>query len=222
METAARRTETSGKRKWRFRRGYAPWAVAAFIGAAVPFLLYFMYVSIPGVRPWIDHGQDGWIDPEVLSDGRVKLPVFGFPLAGAYLFFPFWTVLVYFVAGTFLSFRKNLSHETETVTMPAHMTPAITSLLVTVPLLSAALALNLKAARFPDFPWEIFGEGEGPAETLFVFRKVAALSLFFPQLSAALSVMSLIIEPSRSAVIVGSIALAAFLGLALVVNALGG
>jgi hypothetical protein len=222
MKTKSGRAEISGKRIWRIRCGYAPWMSAAFIGAAVPFLLYFLYVLFPAARPWIALGQDGPIEPGYWDDGRVKLPVLGFPLVGSYMSFPVSTMLIYGIAGILLSVRRNSPPETEPGPFPAHLVPAVSLLLATVPALSVAWVLNLKAGRFPDFPWEIFGAGEGPAETGFVFRKIVGFSLLFPQLSAALSVMSLVITPTRVAVINGGIAVAAFFGLALLVNALGG
>ena len=215
------RDSMEGKRWCHFRPGITAWAVASLVASVVPYLLYFLYASFPAARPWIALGHDGPIEPKYGPKGEVRPPIFGFPPEGVYLSLFLMTVLVYWLVGAGICIRKGPPAESKGWG-PPHLIPAIAALFFTIPLLAATIPLTLKAERFPDFSWEIFGAKGAPSESLIIVRRVMNLAVFFPQLSAALCVMSFIIEPSRSSVVLAAIAFAAFVILALYLNYLGG
>ncbi len=214
--------KTARIRQWRFQRGFNAWVIAFIIGAAAPLLLYFLYATCPEARPWIDLGQGGPNESVYGPEGAIKRPAFGFPLAGASVSMLLSALLAYWGVGVALSVRRGPPSDNEERTAPLHLTPAISILFFTIPLLSAAWSLNIKADRFPDLQWEVLVKTAGMAEPLYLFRRVLDLALLFPQLSAALCVMSLVIDPSREAAILCVISIAVFVFMGLFINFIGG
>lgn len=208
------------KRMWRPRPG--GWIIASLVGAALPFLLYFVYAGFPEARPWIALGNDGPIRPAIDEKGKIVVPFFGFPVQGAYLSLFLSAVIAYWGMGLLLSLRKAASAEgtgKETHTVPI---PALSVLLFTLPTIAATWALTLKADVSPDFQWEVFGEPGGASQNLIILRRILSFALLLPQVSAALCVMSLVTRPSRPAIILGCVAIAVFVAMALWLNWMGG
>ncbi|RJP22802.1 MAG: hypothetical protein C4529_04845 [Deltaproteobacteria bacterium] len=198
------------------------WIIASLAGAAVPIVLYFIYARFPGARPWIALGNDGPFQPAVDEKGKVVVPIWGFPVQGAYLSLLLSAVVAYWGVGFLLSFRKAASAEEEEKVMPPALIPAISVLLFTLPTISAAWALTLKAGVSHDFPWEIFREPGTPLQNLIILRRILSFALHLPNVSAALCAMSFVVKPSRQAIILGIIAIAVFVTMILCLNWMGG
>jgi len=198
------------------------WIIASLAGAAVPIVLYFVYARFPSARPWIALGNDGPYQPALDQKGNILVPLWGFPIEGAYLSLFLSAVIAYWGVGFLLSFRKSASVEEEENVMPPALIPAISLLLFTLPAISTAWALTLKAGVSNDFPWEIFKEPGTPLQTLIILRRVLSFAVRLPHVSAALCAMSLVVKPSRQAIILGIVAAAVFIAMALCLNWMGG
>jgi hypothetical protein len=179
------------------------WIIASLAGAAVPIVLYFIYARFPGARPWIALGNDGPYQPALDQKGNILVPLWGFPLQGAYLSLFLSAVIAYWGVGFLLSFRKSESVEEEEYVLPTALIPAISVLLFTLPAISTAWALTLKAGVSNDFPWGIFGEKGTPLQNLIILRGVLSFALHLSNVSAALCAMSFVVKPSRLAIILG-------------------
>jgi hypothetical protein len=219
--TVKKSSPESGNR-WHWRSSPVAWIVASLAGAAVPIVLYFVYARFPGARPWIALGNDGPFQPAFDEKGKVVVPLWGFPLQGAYLALILSAFVAYWGVGSLLSFRKSASAEEEKKRMPPVLIPAISVLLFTLPTISAAWALTLKADLSHDFPWEIFKEPGTPLQTLIILRRVLSFAVRLPHVSAALCAMSLVVKPSRQAIILGIVGVAVFIAMALCLNWMGG
>ena len=150
------------------------------------------------------------------------VPIWGFPAQGAYLALFLSAVVAYWGVGSILSFRKTASTEEEEKVMSPVLIPAISVLLFTLPIISAAWALTLKAGVSHDFPWEIFREPGTPLQNLIILRRILSFALHLPNVSAALCAMSFVAKPSRQAIILGIIAIAVFVTMILCLNWMGG
>jgi hypothetical protein len=219
--TVGKSSLESGNR-WHLRSRPAAWIVASLAGAAVPIVLYFVYARFPGTRPWIALGNDGPYQPAVDQKGNVLVPLWGFPVQGAYLALFLSAVVAYWGVGFLLSFRKAASAEEAEKGLPPALIPAISVLLFTLPTISAAWALTLKAGISNDFPWEIFKEPGTPLQSLIILRRVLSFAVRLPHVSAALCAMSFVIRPSRQAIILGIVGVAVFIAMALCLNWMGG
>jgi hypothetical protein len=167
-------------------------------------------------------GNEGLFHPMVDEKGRLLAPIWGFPAQGAYLTLFLSAVVTYWGSGVLLSFRKSASAGEEENGIPPVLTPAISVLLFTLPIVSAGWALTLKGGLSPDFPWDIFGEPGGPSENLIILRRVLSFAVHLPAISAALCVMSLVVKPSRQAITLGIVDVAVYLTMILWLNWMGG
>lgn len=219
--TVRKSSPESGNR-WHWRSRPVAWIVASLTGAAVPIVLYFVYARFPGARPWIALGNDGPFLPAFDEKGIVVVPIWGFPAQGAYLALFLSAVVAYWGVGSLLSFGKAASSEEEERGMPPALIPAISVLLFTLPTISAAWALTLKAGVSNDFPWEIFREPGTPLQNLIILRRVLSFALHLSNVSAALCAMSFVAKPSRQAIILGTVDVAVYLTMILWLNWMGG
>jgi hypothetical protein len=217
-----RKSSPESGNRWHWRSRPVAWIIASLAGAAVPIILYFVYARFPGARPWIALGNDGPFQPAFDEKGKVVVPLWGFPVQGAYLSLFLSAVIAYWGVGFLLSFRKAASTEEEEKRIPPVLIPAISVLLFTLPTISAAWALTLKAGVSHDFPWEIFKEQGTPLQNLIIMRRVLSFAVRLPHMSAALCAMSFVVKPSRQAIILGIVGVAVFVTMALCLNWMGG
>jgi len=217
-----RKSSPESGNRWHWRSRPAAWIVASLAGAAVPIVLYFVYARFPGARPWIALGNDGPFQPAIDEKGSVVVPIWGFPAQGAYLALFLSAVVAYWGVGSLLSIWKTASTEEEENVMPPVLIPAISVLLFTLPMISAAWAMTLKAGVSHDFPWEIFKEPGTPLHNLIILRRILSFLLHLPNVSAALCAMSFVVMPSRQAIILGIVAIAVFVTMILCLNWMGG